>query len=720
MEFKQILEKIKDINKFKEFNEMQKMVLKENYLDKNIVVSSPTSSGKTLVAISYAIEKILNKHKRVLYLTPLKALAKEHYRTFKNKYAEPFGLKAGISTGDFDSNSKYLENYHLIFMTYEKLDSLIRHNTNWLMSVGLIVVDEIHSIDSNRGPTLETIIVEMRMLNKDVNILGLSATITNSLELSDWLDAEHIFSNYRPVKLRKGVLFENTIYFDDDSNRQIKLKDNNLNSLVSDVLDKKKQVLVFANTRKSTESLARKLSTLTNQYMSKIDKNHMDKIKEDLDFESLTDFDKKLFELIENGVGFHHAGLRDSFRELIEKEFKAGHIKVIVATTTLAAGINMPAYMVIINSLYRFTEQGMKYLPVKEYLQMAGRAGRAGFDTEGEAIIFAKTEQDIENLFDKFINADPESIESHLGIPSILRMILLGIIANKIIYDDDSLFEFFSKTFYAKRYGNLEEINYKIYNLLEELIQFGFVKLENNKIEATEIGKRVAELYIDPLSAYKLLEKIDLGIKDEKDLLFAIVDTFEMKPYFRVPKSKENLLLKQLQIEFEMLGIKEVEIYDDYEMLDKYFTYLILNDWINEVEEQELITKFGILPGVLHNKLVIAEWLGYAIEILSQIKGKDSLKELVKNLRKRLKYGVKDALLLLVELPGIGRMRARKLRSYGIKGIGDIKSQDPEVLANILGLKITIKLLDHLQIHHNLVFTKSKKKPKNLRQKTLF
>ena len=206
---------------------------------KEIAIIGTTASGKTLVAFSFAIEKILNSNKRVIFLSPLKALAKEHYITFKKKYADGFELKAGISTGDFDSNSKYLEKYHIIFMTYEKLDSLIRHNVDWLLSVGLIIVDEIHSIDSNRGAVLETIIVEMKMLNRNINIIGLSATISNSLELADWLEAEHIFSKYRPVKLKKGVFFENLIYYDDDSIREINEKENNIFGIVEDVLKRK-------------------------------------------------------------------------------------------------------------------------------------------------------------------------------------------------------------------------------------------------------------------------------------------------------------------------------------------------------------------------------------------------------------------------------------------------------------------------------------------------
>ncbi len=148
--------KVLEINGFKEFNPMQKKVVKKG-LGKSVVVSSPTASGKTIIAELFALESIINDSKKVMYTCPLRALASEHYTDFKKKFNE-LKIKTTISTGELDSRSSHLGKFDLIFTTYEKADSLFRHKTDWLQSIGTLVVDEIHELDSDRGPTLEMLI----------------------------------------------------------------------------------------------------------------------------------------------------------------------------------------------------------------------------------------------------------------------------------------------------------------------------------------------------------------------------------------------------------------------------------------------------------------------------------------------------------------------------------------------------------------------------------
>ncbi len=703
--FQELVSQIKDINNFSEFNEMQKKAINSEFEDKNIIVSSPTSSGKTLVAEIYALNTVKNKRKRVLYLCPLKALASEHYNTFKKKYSEEFDIKLALSTGDLDSSAKYLENYHIIFLTYEKLDSLVRHKSSWLNTVGLVVIDEIHMIDSDRGPTLESAIVQLKTMIPDLQIIGLSATIPNANELADWLNAKLISSEYRPVKLKKGIFNDFKTYYDDQTKAEFNSEYEELESIILDTLEKQKQAIVFANTRKSAESIAKKISKITKKILTPQELRHLQTITNKLDKENLTDFDNTIIELINNGCVFHHAGIRSELREIIEEEFKNKKIKIIASTPTLAIGVNLPAYRVLIQSLYRHTESGMRLIPVKEYLQMAGRAGRAGFDKEGEAIIFAKSEEDVEKLFEKYIFADAEEIHSQLGHIPTLRMIMLGLIANDIIYDDNSLEQFFKKTFYAKNFTELDELNYKTYKVLEELIEFGFVATENKNVKITEVGKRIAELYIDPLSAYNIIKKMD-EIKEDNisynSLLMMITNTYELKPYFKPPSALQNTLQEKLQSDYEELNLNVEELTDDWEITEKYFTQLILSDWINEISEQELIDKYNILPGILHNKITIAQWIAYAISEIAEIKQLNIVRKLANKLEKRLESGIKEDLLLLVELPNIGRIRARKLMSHNIRTVLDIRKTDHAILANILGQKIAGKLLEHLKIEHNL------------------
>ena len=192
----------------------QEKSIKKGLLDgKNLLVCTPTASGKTLIAELAALKNILNGNGKAIYIVPLKALASEKYKDFKKRYE---GIaKVALSIGDIDSADSYLIDYDLIITTSEKLDSLIRHHAPWLSLISTIIIDEIHLLnDTERGPTLEILITILRQLLKKAQIIGLSATIGNPEELAEWLEAELVEDGWRPVKLHKGVYFDGKVEFD--------------------------------------------------------------------------------------------------------------------------------------------------------------------------------------------------------------------------------------------------------------------------------------------------------------------------------------------------------------------------------------------------------------------------------------------------------------------------------------------------------------------------
>ncbi len=189
-----------------------KAVKAELLENKNILVTTPTASGKTLIAELAAVNSILNLRGKAIYIVPLRALANEKYKEFTAKYGKL--LKIALSSGDLDSSDNYLEAYDLILCTSEKLDSLIRHKTRWLKDVATVVIDEIHLLnDASRGPTLEILIVLLRQLLKNVQIIALSATIGNPKDLADWLDAKLVEDDWRPVELKKGIYLDGNVEF---------------------------------------------------------------------------------------------------------------------------------------------------------------------------------------------------------------------------------------------------------------------------------------------------------------------------------------------------------------------------------------------------------------------------------------------------------------------------------------------------------------------------
>ncbi|MFH1787142.1 MAG: DEAD/DEAH box helicase [archaeon] len=335
---------------------------------KNLVLSIPTASGKTLVAEIVMMQHVL-AGKKAVYLVPLRALASEKYQEFREKYS---GLcRVGMSSGDYDRVDAGLGACDIIILTIEKMDSLMRHDVNWLSKIGVVVVDEIHLLDSpDRGPTLEMVITKLRKYKP--SILALSATIENSDELAQWLGAELVESDFRPVRLSRGVFLDGKVSF--DIKEDIELNDEGDISLVlaKDTVLQGGQSLVFVNSRRSAEAEAEKISKSMYSLLGEKERKLLAKAAEDVlgALETPTKQCKRLANCIRGGAAFHHAGLHLKQRAVVESSFKANLIKVVSATPTLAAGVNLPAKRVVIRDYKRYTSYGLEPIPVLEIHQM--------------------------------------------------------------------------------------------------------------------------------------------------------------------------------------------------------------------------------------------------------------------------------------------------------------------------------------------------------------
>lgn len=191
----------------------QEKSIKKGLLEgKNLLVCTPTASGKTLIAELAALKSIMEGKGKAVYIVPLKALASEKYRDFKRRYGK--AAKIALSIGEIDSADPYLSEYSLIIATAEKMDSLLRHHAPWLSGIKTVIVDEIHLLnDHERGPTLEILLTILKQLLKNAQIIGLSATIGNAEELAEWLNADLVVDDWRPVKLHKGIYLDGKIEF---------------------------------------------------------------------------------------------------------------------------------------------------------------------------------------------------------------------------------------------------------------------------------------------------------------------------------------------------------------------------------------------------------------------------------------------------------------------------------------------------------------------------
>ena len=692
----------------KELNPPQVAAIKAGLLQRqNLVVAAPTASGKTFIAELAFLKNFLGNGKTV-YLVPLKALASEKYQEFKETY-ERIGMKIAISIGDMDSTEDWLKKYDLIIASNEKMDSLLRHNADWISDISLIISDEIHLLnDPGRGPTLEIVLTRLRALT-NAQIIALSATIKNADEIAEWLGAKLVKSSYRPIKLHTGVFCndgEAKIEFLEKDAHTMQTRGENEIILTDDTLARNKQALVFLSTRSSAEATAEKISKAIEKFLSKEEKEKLTLLSNDAlnALSNPTKQCKRLAMLLKHGVAFHHAGLVAKQRKLIEDNFRSGLIKILTATPTLALGINLPAWRVLIRDTKRYSGYGSEYIPVLEVQQIFGRAGRPKYDSDGEAIIIAKSRNDAKELWERYILGEPEPIYSKLSVEPVLRMHVLALIASEVAKTRSELEGFFSKTFFAHQYSDLQQVMTRVEKILKELESYKFIRAGESfisseftpafelgrdaKLEATKIGRRVSQLYLDPQSADFIIQ----NFQKQKDVeyLLAINQCIEMKPLLYV-KDKEY---DDVEEEASISGLAPPDVWDiDYdEFLATFKTALMFNDWMSELGEDVLLDKYGIAPGELYTKITNAEWLFFAASELAQLLNKRDIANSMNRLRLRIKYGVKEELLPLIRLKNIGRVRARLLYRNGIKSFSDIKTAPIEKLEKIVGKTIAKQL----------------------------
>lgn len=678
---------------------------------KNLVLASPTASGKTLIAEFCALKHILEKDGKVLYLTPLRALASEKYQEFK-KYAvlrKPDGrkIRVGISTGDYDSSDNWLERYDIIISTNEKADSLLRHRTKWMNEISLIVSDEVHLLnDRDRGPTLEVVLARLMQINPDAQLLTLSATIRNAEEAAEWLNANYITTEWRPVVLKEGVARQNEILFKDGGATKIeKHSKNPAVNLALHIVRSGGQALIFATTRKNSVSLAKKAAVEVNSLLSKPLKRFLERLSEQvLVAGERTRISDLLAELVKRGTAFHHAGLGGAHRRLIENAFRNRKIKVLTATPTLAFGVNLPARMVVVHD-YRRYDPGYGYYPISvlEYKQMAGRAGRPRYDKVGEAVLLAKTEDEQDYLLENYVLAQPERIWSKLAVERVLRSHVLATIAADFAHTEQGIYDFFGKTFYAYQYEP-KAIRGVITKILKFLYDEIMIEVSGENIYATRFGRRISELYIDPITGVLIRDALQNRAPTLTDLsyLHLIARTPDMFPKLR-PYSREidelGLFVDQHRSEFMFPVPDEWEDRITYEeFLGEAKLAWVLKSWIEETSEDEMIGKFNVQPGDLYRTINSAKWLLYASHELARLfKHKDDLPNLSK-LTERVQKGVKKELLPLVRLEGIGRVRARILHNAGLKTIDDLKRAPMKKLTSLpfIGLRLSKKIKDQV------------------------
>ena len=706
---------------YEELFEPQEQSVKAGLFDekKNFLITIPTASGKTLIAM-LAILSHLSKHKtKVVYLTPLRALTSEKFEEFKKLEKLNLGrkIKIALSTGDSKEKKEKLENADVIFLTNESMDANLVFQKDWIYDIGLVVSDEIHLIgDNTRGPTLEIILTRFKsgFIGKNPpKIIGLSATISNSNELADWLNCELVESTFRRVPLSEAVYSRHIITNQDREETEGNFAKNRQESrhpkawigLGLDTVAEKHQCLIFAMTRKNAVAWAKEAGLDVVKELKPNQKKELEKIskkilpKEDYDNTKLT---SELAKTVKNGTAFHHAGLDQRCRTIIENAFKNRHIKLLTATPTLAAGVNLPARRVVIPSVMRYTNNGLEKISILEYKQMCGRAGRPQYDDIGESIIIAKGYPD--EILEHYVDGEPEPLESKtLDEDSSLRINLLGFIYTASKFNPTSyekIIKFFSQTFAAYQLSDDSVLEKKVTKQLEKLKEYGMITDENG-FEPTKFGIRIFYLRIDPETAFDMTGYIEdylRGTKHTFGILYMITNLHEFYSQYLIPDKYQG--------DMDDLIDPNEKLYRNQEFLREYCfkSLLILYKWIDAMTYQDMSDHFDAEPGdifyIKENAKnlvyifteIIKFWRDYAKEnkqkkIVSEYQSLIDESDLLKL---QIQHGVPEKYLELVKIKQIGRVRAQILYKNGFKNRLDLEKAKIEKLAKIDKIGLTI------------------------------
>ncbi|KAK6357399.1 Sec63 [Orbilia javanica] len=521
----------------------------------NIVLSSPTGSGKTVVmelAICRLMETFEPGTFKIIYQAPTKALCAERKRDWEKKLT-PLGLKCTELTGDTQFNQlAEVKNGDLIVTTPEKWDSVTRRWADHKKLLGLVrlfLIDEVHILKEDRGATLEVVVSRMKTIGSRVRFVALSATVPNSRDIATWLGKdcdnpntpayeERLGEEFRPVKLEKVV-------YGYQANSNDFVFDKFLDQKLYEVIQKHSQrrpVMVFCATRNICVSTAKILAEKWSGAGG----------RERPWPAPLTNFslrDRDLQSTGKAGVAFHHAGLEVTDRNLIERLFLEGHISVICCTSTLAVGVNLPTHLVVIKNTVSWQGCQMREYLDLEVMQMVGRAGRPQFDTTGVAVIMTRREK--KDKYERMISGT-EKLESCLHLNLIEH--LNAEIGLGTITDIESAKQWLRSTFlYIRMKSNPAYYNFKVENIESEiegiidrdiasLEEAGFVEWQQTKLKCLEPGDAMARYYIK----FKTMRNV-MELKEKakvSEILTCLSEAEEFKE-FRI-RSGEKGVLKEI------------------------------------------------------------------------------------------------------------------------------------------------------------------------------
>ncbi|XP_046846451.1 helicase POLQ-like [Xenia sp. Carnegie-2017] len=697
---------------------------------KNLIYSLPTSGGKTLVAEILIMKELLLHNKDALLVLPYVSIVQEKVRDLSLFAVDLEFLveEYAASKGKFPPR-KRRKKKSLYVATIEKANGLVNSliEENRISELGLIVVDELHMIGEggHRGATLEMCLTKVLFCSCTTQIVGMSATLSNISDLQKFLNAEKYINDFRPVELKEYIKIKDEIYEVKNDiigrNEEIPLKrsrkvkhkatdkkilfndPDHLSVLVQEVIPNY-SCLLFCPTKQNCENVAKLLASSLSRELKKV------KVKEKWDLiyslKNVTDgMCDVLRRVIPYGIAYHHGGLTMDERKLIEEAYARGTLCVLTCTSTLAAGVNLPAKRVILRSPY----VGWNVMTRSQYKQMIGRAGRAGIDTSGESIMLVEEKDKNKGL--QLINAALDSCYSSLFHTDGkgLRSLVLSLIGLKICNSIESINLFITKTLFAVQNDDKKTLLEKVEENIENLINIKLIKkkevVENNKmalnVEATPLGRATFKGCVDVDRSPFIYDEIkraqeNLVLTNDLHLLYLVTtpDMFnDIQPDWLTYLTQVSKLNSVEQKASEFIGITEgylsrQVLYNgrrksehEASVVKRFYLTLMLYKIINEHSIWEVAKKFGQSRGFIQSLFTSStSFASCLVHFTNELPEFHNIMLLLQTIVDKLSYTTILELVPLMQIPGVKKNRAKQLYTAGYHNLRTVANANPQNL----------------------------------------
>ncbi|XP_069834288.1 helicase POLQ-like isoform X2 [Dendropsophus ebraccatus] len=698
---------------------------------KNLIYSLPTSGGKTLVAEIVILQELLCRKRDVLMILPYVAIVQEKVRGLSS-----FGVELEFLVEEYAGSKgrfppiKRREKKSLYIATIEKGHSLINSliETGRVSDLGLVVVDELHMLsEGSRGAILEMTLAKILYTSENTQIIGMSATLNNVDELQRFLKADYYTDNFRPVELKEYVKLKDSIYEVDNraennftlsrvlnfkySSNLLRIDPDHIIALVTEVIPDH-SCLVFCPTKKNCENVAEMIC----KYLNKLYLSHREEQKKAL-IENLKNTGNGticsvLKRTVPFGIAYHHSGLTSDERKLVEEAYSSGVLCLLTCTSTLAAGVNLPARRVILRAPYVAKD----FLKRAQYKQMVGRAGRAGIDSAGESILIIQ-ERDKE-LVRELVSKPLESCYSNLmhdggkGFQSLL----LSLIGLKIAQTAEEIYTFACYTLFSVQQNHLSKEK-SLWDVTKETLEYlgnkGLVctkqcpESDQLRFEVSRLGQATYKGSID-LSycdlLYNDLKKGLEGLVLESHLhLLYLVTPYDMvtqcSPDWMIYFRQFNLLDAVNQKVAGSVGVPESFLARkasgqsmrksvEERVVNRLYLSFILYALVKDLDIWTVSAKFNLPRGFLQNLLTSsASFSSCILHFCEELDEFWAYKALFLDVTKKLSYCVKSELIPLMEVAGVLEARAKQLYNAGYTTLAHLANADPQMM---------VKSIEHL------------------------